>query len=127
MYGVGTLDLPYNSLLGLFMRPNFHLGGVLSNTASERRINAVPSGIEGGVGQGPGVGRGGPIPDICLFLGAARSYRLTVGRGADGDRVYEREVARPRGGEFKERKEGGDDQGVDERSPRARTPLLLPP
>jgi hypothetical protein len=36
------------------------------------------------------------VCDICLFLGATRSYRLTMGRGADGDRVYEQGVTRPR-------------------------------
>ena len=41
-----------------------------------------------------------------------------MGRGADGDRVYEQEVARPRGGEFKKNKEGGEDKGVDGRSPK---------
>jgi hypothetical protein len=54
-----------------------------------------------------------------------------MGCGADGDRVYEQEVARPREGEFKKNKEGGEDQAVEGRSPKekpgkARTPLLLP-
>ena len=44
-----------------------------------------------------------------------------MGRGADGDRVYEQEVARPREGEFKKNKEGGEDQAVEGRSPKRKT------
>ena len=54
-----------------------------------------------------------------------------MGRGADGDRVYEQEVARPRGGEFKKKQGRGRGSRCGWEEPKegpgkARTPLLLP-
>ena len=44
-----------------------------------------------------------------------------MGSGADGDRVYEQEVARPREGEFKKNKEGGRGPSCGGEEPKRKT------